>query len=143
MTSATKVLWLSDGAKGFWRVYQTCFASCAIGILDFYHAAGHLWRAAATVFDGRTTEAQTWFENWRHQLRHGHHRQVITNLTQLINTDLFNGDELEILQQVQAYFQSYHEHIRYAHFKQQGFPLGSGMIESTWTIRAKFVSIWV
>ena len=40
--SAPQVIWLSDGGRGFWRVYRQCFAHCAIGILDFYHAAGHL-----------------------------------------------------------------------------------------------------
>lgn len=141
--SATKVLWLSDGAKGFWRVYQECFASWAVGILDFYHAAGHLWRAATAMFDGRTTEAQKCFETWRHQLRHGQHRQVLQNLTRLINTDLFEPDELDVLQQVHSYFQSHHQHIRYAHFKQQGYPLGSGMIESTckWLIQQRFKGV--
>jgi hypothetical protein len=36
---APQVIWLSDGGRGFWRVYRQCFADCAIGILDFYHAA--------------------------------------------------------------------------------------------------------
>ena len=50
--SAPQVLWLSDGGRGFWRVYRQCFAHCAIGILDFYHAAGHLWRATTAMLDG-------------------------------------------------------------------------------------------
>ena len=45
--------------------------------------------------------------------------------------------------QVQAYFQSHHAHIRYQHFKRQGFPLGSGMIESTckWLIQQRFKGV--
>jgi hypothetical protein len=29
---------------------------------------------------------------------------------------------------VQAYFQAHHQHIRYQHFDDQHFPLGSGMV---------------
>ncbi len=52
--SAPQVIWLSDGGRGFWRVYRQCFAHCAIAILDFYHAAAHLWRAATALFGTKT-----------------------------------------------------------------------------------------
>ncbi len=55
--SAPKVIWISDGGKGFWNLYRQCFAQGAIAILDFYHAAQNLWKAAAAAFDGRTTKA--------------------------------------------------------------------------------------
>jgi len=46
ITTASQVVWISDGARGFWRLWE-CFAHCAVGILDFYHAAQHLWQAAS------------------------------------------------------------------------------------------------
>jgi hypothetical protein len=89
--SAPQVIWRSDGGRGFWRVYQTCFAHCAIAVLDFFHAAGHLWRATtALVEDPRSAQAMNWFRRWRHPLRHGQHHQVLTVLTALINTDLYH-----------------------------------------------------
>ena len=39
---AKTVVWISDGGKGFWRLYQECFSQRAIAILDFYHAAQNL-----------------------------------------------------------------------------------------------------
>lgn len=140
---APQVLWLSDGAKGFWRIYRTCFQSHAVGILDFYHAAGHLWRAAAAAFDGRSTVAKKWFRQWRHLLRHGQERKVLKNLTQLINTEVFDEDELQTLQQVQAYFQRHQAHIRYQDFERLDYPRGSGMIESTckWLIQQRFKGV--
>ena len=53
---AKTVVWISDGGKGFWRLYHQCFSQRAIAlravakpiaILDFYHAAQNLWKAAA------------------------------------------------------------------------------------------------
>ncbi len=52
---------LSDGAKGFWKLYQQCFSQVALGILDFYHAAQKLGQVAAAVLDGRTIKARQGF----------------------------------------------------------------------------------
>ena len=141
--SAPEVLWLSDGAKGLWRVYETCFKACAVGILDFYHAAGHLWRAAAVLFDGRSKIAKKWFGRWRHQLRHGEQRNVIRQLTQVLNSDALETSEVKTLSQVQDYFQRHREHIRYQAFEDLDYPLGSGMIESTckWMIQQRFKGV--
>ena len=71
ITTATQVVWISDGARGFWRLFGAYFASVAIGILDFYHAAQNVFKVATTWLDGRTKRARYWFAAARHQLRHG------------------------------------------------------------------------
>ncbi len=142
--AAQQVVWLSDGGRGFWRVYDTCFAHCAVAVLDFYHAAGHLWRATTALFDdAQSPEAMAWFKAWRHQLRHGQSRKVLERLTSLINTDGFSVPSLTTLIQVQAYFQRHHRHIQYQKFEQQTIPLGSGMVESTckWLIQQRFKGV--
>jgi hypothetical protein len=142
LASAPKVVWLSDGGRGFWRVYRQCFAHCALAVLDFYHAAGHLWRVATVLFD-RQSDRLTWFKHWRHALRHGQHSTVLAMLTSLVNTDLLSGKALNTLIQVQAYFQRHHAHIRYQHFQQQQIPLGSGMVESAckWLVQQRFKGV--
>lgn len=140
--SAPQVVWLSDGGRGFWRVYRQCFAHCAVAVLDFYHAAGHLWRVATVLLPTHAGRIQ-WFNRWRHALRHGQHRTVLAMLTALVNTDLWSGDSLATLVQVQAYFQRHRPHIRYQHFAQQQIPLGSGMVESAckWLIQQRFKGV--
>jgi hypothetical protein len=140
--TAPKVVWLSDGGRGFWRVYHQCFAHCAVAVLDFYHAAGHLWRVATVLFDCQSDQL-SWFKRWRHALRHGQHRTVLAMLTSLVNTDLLSGSALHTLSQVQAYFQRHHAHIRYQHFYQQHMPLGSGMVESAckWLVQQRFKGV--
>jgi hypothetical protein len=44
---APQVIWLSDGGRGVWRLFEERFAGHARGILDFYHAAQQLWKGAA------------------------------------------------------------------------------------------------
>jgi hypothetical protein len=142
LAKAAKVVWLSDGGRGFWRVYQQCFAHCALAVLDFYHAAGHLWRVASVLFSAHSDRLR-WFKRWRHALRHGQHRTVLAMLTSLVNTNLCSGKSLKTLIQVQAYFQRHHAHIRYQPFKQQQIPLGSGMVESAckWIIQQRFKGV--
>ena len=143
--SAPKVIWLSDGGRGFWRVYRTLFSPGAVvAVLDFFHAAGHLARATKAMFgDARSAQAQAWFRRWRHQLRHGQHLHVLRTLTLLVHAQLFTGKSFTTLLQVQAYFQRHHRHIRYQHFERQQIPLGSGMVESAckWLIQQRFKGV--
>src|SRR5512132_3328659 len=41
---ASQVVWLSDGARGLWRLFDERFVDYARGILDFYHAVQQLWK---------------------------------------------------------------------------------------------------
>lgn len=144
LPTAPQVVWLSDGGRGFWRVFRACFAQIAIPILDFYHASAHLFRATLALFgSAKSTAALAWFHRWRHQLRHGQHQHVLSTLTNLVNSDLFTGPDLTTLLQVQAYFQRHHRHIHYQSFAQQQLPLGSGMVESAckWLIQQRFKGV--
>jgi hypothetical protein len=66
---ASQVVWLSDGARGLWRLFEERFTAYARGVLDFYHAVQQLWKSAAAWLDGRTTQARRWFGWARHRLR--------------------------------------------------------------------------
>lgn len=81
VTTATQVVWISDGARGFWRLYREDFAQYAVGILDFYHAAPHLWQGAIADQDSNPARTpQMWFARMPHQLRHGFGQRIIKEL---------------------------------------------------------------
>jgi hypothetical protein len=132
MEMAPLVAWISDGARGFWRLFQELFApKGAVGILDFYHAAQHLWQAAIAYQDGNSARTpQMWFDRMRHQLRHGFGKRIIKELDWLSKSK--NTDEVTkpILRQVRDYLKTHINHIQYRQFKKQGLPIGSGMVES-------------
>jgi hypothetical protein len=54
LRTAPQVVWLSDGARGLWRLYEEQLAATAVGILDFYHAVQYRWKGAAAWLAGRT-----------------------------------------------------------------------------------------
>jgi hypothetical protein len=141
ITRATQVAWLSDGARGFWRLFHQCFAHCAIGILDFYHAVQHLWQAAITYQDGNPARTpQQWFARMRHQLRHGWGKRIIKELDWLNKSNNTSEATKPILRQVRDYLHTHLEHIQYHRFRQMGLPIGSGMVESAckWLIQQRF-----
>ena len=143
LDAACQVAWLSDGGRGFWRLYDQLFALEAMGILDFYHAAQNLWKAAAAWFDGRTKQAKDWFKLSRHQLRHGEADAVITDLAKALELKGLPENTRETIARVHDYLSKHHEHIDYAQFKQLGLPLGSGMVESAckWLIHQRFKGV--
>jgi hypothetical protein len=84
---APQVVWLSDGARGLWRLYEERLAAYAVGILDFYHAAQSLWKGAAAWLDGRTTQARRWFGWARHRLRHGQPDGVLADVVEALEVE--------------------------------------------------------
>jgi len=141
ITTAPQVMWISDGARGFWRLYRECFAHCAVGILDFYHAAQHLWQAASAYQDGNPARtSQQWFAAMRHRLRHGFAKGIIKELDWLSKSQNTSEATKPILRQVRDYLKTHLDHIQYHTFKKQGLPIGSGMVESAckWLIQQRF-----
>ncbi len=140
---APQVVWLSDGARGLWNLYRFQFSLYTLGILDFYHASQHLWKAAAACWDGRSSKARQWFEQARHDLRHGQGPQGLAELQQTLDSEALPEAAKNTLRQVLTYLQTHQDHIDYEHFKQLGLPLGSGFVESSckWLIQQRFKGV--
>jgi hypothetical protein len=141
--TAPQVVWLSDGSRGLWRLFEERFARHAMGVLDFYHAAQQLWQAAAAWLDGRTTQARRWFAWARHRLRHGMPDGVLAALADALDVDGLPAAARDTLTTVYAYLARHREHIHYARYKELGLPLGSGMVESAckWLIQQRFKGV--
>ena len=140
---ASQVVWLSDGARGLWRLFEERFAAYARGVLDFYHAVQQLWKSAAAWLDGRTTQARRWFGWARHRLRHGNPDGVLADLADALEVEGLPDTARDTLRTVYAYLERHHDHIDYAAYKALGLPLGSGMVESAckWLIQQRFKGV--
>jgi hypothetical protein len=140
---APQVVWLSDGARGLWRLFEERFTAYAIGVLDFYHAVQQLWKSAAAWLDGRTTQARRWFGWARHRLRHGNPDGVLADLADALDVEGLPATARETLRTVYTYLERHREHINYEAYKALGLPLGSGMVESAckWLIQQRFKGV--
>ena len=79
---APRVVWLSDGARGWWPRCEERCAGHATGMVDWSHAAQPRWKGAAAWLAGRTTPARRWFGWARHRRRHGPPDGVLADLAE-------------------------------------------------------------
>jgi hypothetical protein len=140
MRSAKTVVWISDGGPGLWTVYRERFARYATAILDFYHAAQSIWKAAEACLGGSTEEAKKWFGQARHMLRHGKPDDLLKDIKKAMKTKDLSDAERHALSNLYDYLDKHRKHIDYTKFKKLGLPLGSGMVESAckWLIQQRF-----
>lgn len=97
-------------------------------ILDFFHATEHLAAALAAVHGDGTLATRQKFERLRERLlleEHGAHA-VIGALEYLRR----KNPRIRKVAQVLSYFRKNKQRMRYAEWKQQGFMIGSGVVEA-------------
>jgi hypothetical protein len=110
----------------------------AVRILDFGHAAEHV-SAIGRISYGDGTEAfKQWLTAQLHELKHGAPETVIATLhglRDIMTESGAAGDAARATMDTSiAYLQKRIDQIRYAQFIAQGYPIGSGMVESAHTV---------
>lgn len=140
---APQVVWLSDGGRGFWRLFEERFRFYATGVLDFYHAAQNVWAGVKVWLDGRTNHAKSWFTDARHRLRHGQANDVLDDIQSALALDGLPNSAHQALTRLYNYLDKHREHIEYDKMKTLGLPIGSGLVESTckWLIQQRFKGV--
>ncbi len=144
LASAPKAVWLSDGAPGFWRIFHEVLAPMkVVGILDFYHTAGQLRTAAETWYFRYMPSAHRWFDLARHDLRHGKVADIIAEIRDAANAVYTSRKRRKILHRVANYLDRHRSHLDFETFKADGYPLGSGFVESAvkWLIQQRFKGV--
>lgn len=104
-----------DGAQWIWRLVTDLFPVCT-QILDWYHARQQLSQLIAACLPNDEQLAQQSYQQMSDTLFRGQ----ITNIIQL-------GQDH---QQSTTYFHNQQRRMQYQQFQAQGFPIGSGGIES-------------
>jgi len=141
--TSSRVVWLSDGGRGFWRLFEERFAKYATGILDFYHAAQNLWKGSKSWLDGRTQSARDWFTSARGRLHRGQANKVLADIEAALALEGLPPSAHQTLTNLYNYLDNHREHIDYAKFKELGLPIGSGIVESAckWLIQQRFKGV--
>jgi hypothetical protein len=117
----------SDWCQSFYDVHRPD----AVRILDFPHAAEYVSAAArATWGEGRSVTA-CWVDQWLTHLKTGDPADVLEAIATL-PTAAGGAPALAAVAQAKAldYLCARWEQIQYVHFQAQGYPIGSGSVES-------------
>lgn len=107
----------ADGAAWIWNLVGDYFPD-SVQIVDWYHADQHLAEAAQALFGADEGAAQGWRKQMQTPLYRGNITPIVTCLNQTQLEDHAH------------YFQTHQRRMQYLEFREQGFPIGSGGVES-------------
>jgi hypothetical protein len=104
----------------------------AVRILDFPHAAEHLAEAGQAVLGEGTVAFAEWFEAQCHLMKQTNGKEIIEALEQLRQKVLADTDlaKLAVVERNLNYLKERRHMLRYAYFRELGYPIGSGATES-------------
>lgn len=117
VVQAAESVVVADGAEWIWNLVADFFPD-SVQVVDWYHATQHLNKAAQTLFPADAAQAQRWYQDHRLPLYQGHCWQIAQQL------------EAADCASVATYFQTHRRRMRYQFYREEGYPIGSGTVES-------------
>jgi len=123
--TAAQVVAVTDGAvweQGFIDYHR----EDAARVLDFAHAAGYVAQVGNAVWGDGTATTKEWLSKQLHTLKHEGPAEVLSELRTLAQ----DHPELPVLTESLAYLEKREAQMQYPMCLAQGWPMGSGAIES-------------
>ena len=117
---------VNDGALWIGRITDLNFPE-AIQIVDWSHAEGKLWKVGKAVFGEQSLEGRGWVADQLDHLWGGEIHKVEAALQRL---DLDQERWPDEVRQAPGYFEGNRQRMRYDEFRAEGYPIGSGTVES-------------
>ncbi len=125
---AEEVVFVCDGAAWIWDLVEKYFPR-AVQIVDWAHAVAYVNRVAQAWTEAAPQEAAAWQERQRQALWQGQVEAVIQaceDLAQVSSLPLVQ----EAARQAAGYYQNHAHRMAYGAFREAGYAIGSGVIES-------------
>jgi hypothetical protein len=119
---AAEVIVLADGARWIWTMVEDLLPH-AVQILDFSHAKAYLWDAAKIIYGEGSAFVTPWVKERETFLLADNVQQVIAHLQVFL-------DLRPALAPILHYFEQNQARMRYGTYRQKGYFIGSGAIES-------------
>ena len=117
---------VADGASWIWNLAHTHFYD-SLQLVDWYHATEHLSAAAHTLHGDQPEKVRSWLEKQKTQLYRGHALSIVRTL---LDEAEQHPQQAHSLRSEAGYFQNNHRRMQYMFMREQGWPIGSGMVES-------------
>ncbi len=127
LTDTAAITTLADGAAWIWNAAAEQLPGSG-GVLDIYHASGHISEAGKGLFGEGTARTKTWLEEGRGLLL----SDGWVGLCDNIGAMLLKDPELSghvALGELTGYFAAHTQRLNYAHRLNTGRTIGSGMVE--------------
>jgi hypothetical protein len=120
-----ELVFVCDGAVWIWKLIERHFPN-AVQIVDWYHASEYLPPVAEAAFGKDTPEYHAWLEQARTQLWEGQIEALIHDCQLLAPIPAAT----KTVHDAVSYFTNNQKRMDYARFRQLGYFIGSGTVES-------------
>lgn len=122
-----RITTVNDGADWIWDVTQKYLPDRRVEVLDWGHALQNLAKAGNAALGEGTEETRAWLAQRETELWHGQRMKVDNALYHLPERRKERG---KAIHQVKGYIDRHWDRIRYADFRDDKRPIGSGTVES-------------
>ena len=118
---------IGDGASWVWNQAQEHFFD-ARQTVDWYHGTEHVGRIAALLHGEETPASRQWYKGAEKRLYQGHAQEIALEVRKAApDYPVVAAQELET---EAAYLSEHHRRMQYLELREDGFLIGSGMVES-------------
>jgi hypothetical protein len=125
---ATDTQMLGDAAAWIWNLHQEHFHA-SLATVDWYHATEHLGHAKLLLYPREGPTASQWYNTYETALYQGHAEQVARSL-QAAGTRSTDLQQAQGLEKAAAYFTNNRDRMHYQDMRDEGWLIGSGVVES-------------
>jgi len=129
VSKAQTVVTVNDGARWI-QEFIDYHCPKAIRINDFYHTLEYIADAGKAIWGEGSDAFKQWFVRMAHQLKQSPPQSTVADL-RLLQPKAKTDAQLATLDKAIFYIQSRLPMMDYPHFCRQGYPIGSGAVESS------------
>lgn len=123
---ARDYLVIGDAAPWIWNLVSEHFAG-GRQVVDWYHATEHLHQVGHLIWGTESAQAMAWAKGMEKPLMQGQAWYVAEQVRRLATKYPQITQELQV---EAGYFENNHRRMQYLELREDGFPIGSGMVES-------------
>ena len=121
-----------DGALCLWTLLASLLVGVKwVGILDIIHVAEYLWDVGNALHGENTPGAKKWVYEHLVAILQGRVGRVIGGLKQILSKRKLKASQRKALMRTISYFENHRKWMRYDEYLAAGYPIGSGVVEST------------
>jgi hypothetical protein len=128
--NCARTAFVADGGAWIWQEVGKYFPR-SVQILDFYHVTEHLWVVARTRFGETNAEqkqtASVWMSRQKERLLANQVSEVIADVA---GWEASTAAAQEVQRRELEYLREHRERMRYQTLREQGYHIGSGVIEA-------------
>lgn len=123
---------LMDGALHLWSLITMLLCGVNyVGILDIVHVVEYLWDVANALYDEKSDKRKQWVYDNLLLILQGRVIWVIGGLKQKLKRCSLGSSQSKALKDTVTYFENHKEWMNYDQYLKAGYPIGTGVVEST------------